>query len=238
MNAIPGAARFESKYLIDLPLYYRLRTALMGWCRLDDHSRVSASNRYLVRSLYFDTQNFDAYVEKIHGVCNRNKLRFRTYFRTYGETKFLKVEQKQRIGQFISKKVSTIDVKQYDQFMATGCFSVDDPKLHDFERIVHLRHQKPVTLVEYDREAWFLKSNSNVRLSFDHDVRYAESDTLFLTDPSLFKRDLSRQIVLEIKADRDDHQFTTFLVRSFNLKSVPNSKFTNAIEQTRNDLWL
>lgn len=223
-------ARFESKYLLHPAEYHRLRVEMARHCRLDDHSDAAPDRRYLVRSLYFDGVGFPAYVEKVTGVCTRVKLRIRSYASTREATRFLKVEQKRRDGSFISKLVTTASLAQYDRFMATGFWGGEaDSVLEDFERLVKLRNLRPVTVVEYDREAYFSRDGGGVRFSFDHDVRYARCDHLFPARDA-FVGDLHHAVVFEIKCSRDDIAWVSRMVRDHGLKAVPNSKYANAVE--------
>lgn len=228
-----SSLRFEAKYLLDYSSYYRVRSSLMPFCGLDEFSRSSPRGRYLVRSLYYDTADYKTYVEKVTGVSDRNKLRIRTYFPIREETAFLNVEQKRRYGKLIAKYTSRISIDQYDRFVRTGSWGdTEDALLQDFERIVRTQHLKPVTVVNYMREAYVARDRSGVRFSFDHDVRYARSSDLFFEEWR-YKRDLGRNIVFEIKCSRDDIGWISDLVRRHDLKAVPNSKYVNAIDHTR-----
>ena len=73
-------------------------------------------------------------------------------------------------------------------------------------------------------------------ISFDHMSRYIQADTLFPESP-FFKTDLSGSIVFEIKSTLDDLDLTIRMVRDFNLKAVPNSKYANAVNHTQTALW-
>ncbi|MBF0368998.1 MAG: polyphosphate polymerase domain-containing protein [Magnetococcales bacterium] len=230
--------RFEAKYLLDRFSYHRVVNDLRGLARRDHHGDGFAGGRYPVRSLYFDTVNYTAYVEKMAGVTLRNKLRLRSYGQQRHQFPFIKVEQKQRHGRFIHKLVTKADISQYDRFMESGRWGeTDDGLLQDFEKMVRIKNLKPMVLVAYEREAWSAKDGSGVRLSFDHDVRYGRCKCLFDTTTRL-RKDLANRIVFEIKASRDDIGWVNRLVQRQDLGPVPNSKYVNGIDHTSQAIWV
>ena len=139
-------ARFEAKYILDHFRYYRIRNALSALCRLDRFSQASPDRCYLVRTLYFDTVDYNAYSEKLAGTYERNKIRIRSYSRNRDEALVLKAEQKRRFGKKIVKYVSKISLDQYDRFMQRRSWGeTEDPILIDLERIVRQKDLRPVT---------------------------------------------------------------------------------------------
>jgi|TARA_B100001964_G_C14178020_1_gene574786 SPX domain protein involved in polyphosphate accumulation len=230
-------ARFEAKYILDHFRYYRIRNALSALCRLDRFSQASPDRCYLVRTLYFDTVDYNAYSEKLAGTYERNKIRIRSYSRNRDEALVLKAEQKRRFGKKIVKYVSKISLDQYDRFMQRRSWGeTEDPILIDLERIVRQKDLRPVTLVEYDREAYTARDGSGVRISFDHDVRYSKGGDLFCFKDKL-RKDLSNSVILEIKTDSDNIPWLSQLVRQHSLGAEPNSKYVNAINHTQTGIW-
>jgi SPX domain protein involved in polyphosphate accumulation len=229
--------RFEAKYLLDYFAYLRVRSAFLAYCRTDEFARAAEGGRYLVRSLYFDTWDYQAYVEKVTGVAERVKLRVRTYFPTRESTRFLKVEMKSRCGRLLHKRTATVSLDEYDRFLGTGAWGDGrDPLLAAFAEHVRRRFLNPVAVVEYRREALAARDGSGVRVCFDHDLRYARSDDLFCPD-SRYRRDFGRTVVLEIKTLLDDIPWLSRMVRDHDLGAEPNSKYVGAINHTQAAIW-
>src|SRR5690554_2933168 len=76
---VKANSRFELKYRISLKEYYQLKYAILPYMKQDKYTKAGKNNKYLVRSLYFDTNNFKAYREKHNGDYGRIKFRIRTY---------------------------------------------------------------------------------------------------------------------------------------------------------------
>lgn len=230
-------SRFEAKYLISVGQYHRIRNALLPFCRFDRYCRDRKGHRYPVRSLYFDQDNFQARLDKADGVNLRNKFRIRSYASSRDEVKFLKVEQKRRVGRIVYKYVDQISLDDYDTFRRTG--SWDDTAsetLMNFEALIRRHNMKAKLLVEYDREAMIARDGSGARFCFDHRVRYAQSDDLFHVKRA-FRNDMAKAVVFEIKTNRDDSAWLSEFVREHDLKAVPNSKYANAVASSQTNIW-
>ena len=57
--------RLEYKFLVNNYDLERLRKKLLPFVELDQFVKESNGNEYTVRSIYFDSSNFDSYHEKI-----------------------------------------------------------------------------------------------------------------------------------------------------------------------------
>ena len=232
------APRFEEKYVLDPFLYRKVITGISGYMKRDGFSSSGPEGRYFVGSLYFDTSEYRAYMEKITGERNRIKLRIRTYFPRYDDASFVSVELKTRSGRQIIKYGTHAPIAAYDHYMATGSWGdTDDPVLIEFERFARLQCQRPKAVVEYDREAFTTLEPSSLRISFDHAIRYARATSLFPKTP-IYRWQQESPIILEIKTPDDGPDWLQRLVRQLSLKAVPHSKYANAVEQTQTDMWV
>jgi hypothetical protein len=235
MNPAP---RFEEKYVLDPFQYRQVTTGIAGFMKRDNYSEAGPKRRYFVGSLYFDTSEYRAYMEKITGERNRIKLRIRSYTPIYNDAKFVSVELKTRNGRLIIKYGTHAPISAYDRYMETGSWGpTDDPVLIEFERIARVQCQKPKVVVEYEREAFSSLRPSALRISFDHAIRYTRATSLFPKTP-IYRCQPRNPIVLEIKTPDEGPDWLRRLVRDLSLKAVPHSKYANAVEQTQVDMWV
>lgn len=243
MSARP---RLELKYRLDAFAYRRVRAAVQVHLRLDRYSR-DAGGRYVVRSLYFDSFDLAAYVDKLAGVARRVKPRLRAYGHRLSETPFVSVELKGRIGMAIVKEATRIDADAYRHFVDHGSwvrrglhadagvdasFDADaDPVLIGFERALHRGSLRPTVLVAYRREAYTARFGGAdpLRVTFDHDVLAASADTLF--ESVRWRRQAPGTVILEIKTADEIPPWLEQIVRRHALVSEPNSKYTQAVDQ-------
>lgn len=228
--------RFESKYRISSHQYYQIKSALVPYMQLDKFTNATPRNKYRVRSLYFDTLDYQAYFEKISGDCDRVKFRIRTYAETLEDNPTIRVELKVRKGILMEKYSYFVTTPQYQEFMNEWHWPVENsPVLGEFERSLQLKHLRPKILVEYLREGYRSRSRENVRITFDHQVRSAFSTSLF-PEKVFFRSHHPHVIVLEIKQYEKQPGWLRNIIQQHSLKTVANSKYAQGIEVARPDL--
>lgn len=160
--------RHELKYHITPAEMTVLRGVLKPVMQLDPNG--DENNEYHIRSLYFDTIDDDALMEKIAGVGNRKKYRIRIYNRS---DEVIKLECKSKYGDLISKQSVTIPRDLADQLIAgdpEGLQRMRHPLLHDVFREMKTRLLRPVVIVDYVREA-YIHPAEEVRITFDKMLR-------------------------------------------------------------------
>ena len=95
--------RYELKYILNLEQYYQLAEILPNYLQADE--RGDEHGRYKITSLYYDTEDYKAYWDKIEGHKFRRKLRVRVYGReTVTPEMLCFAEIKQRINKTLQKK--------------------------------------------------------------------------------------------------------------------------------------
>ncbi len=91
--------RYESKYRLTHQQYFQVKNAFVPYLRQDGYTLAAPSQKYLVRSLYFDTFDYQTYYEKLSGNYSRVKYRIRTYARSLKDDTVIRVELKVRQGE-------------------------------------------------------------------------------------------------------------------------------------------
>lgn len=160
--------RHELKYLITPAELSVLRGVLKPITQFDPNG--DENNEYMIRSLYFDTINDDALMEKIAGVGNRKKYRIRIY--NFSD-RVIKLECKSKYGDLISKQSVSIPRDLAEQLIAgdpEGLQRMRHPLLHDVYREMRTRLLRPAVIVDYVREA-YLHPAQQVRITFDKQLR-------------------------------------------------------------------
>jgi len=230
--------RFEKKYRINLREYYAIKNSLAPYMNFDSFTRIAPNNKYLVRSLYFDTRDYKTYKEKINGDSNRIKFRIRTYDPQPRENADIRVELKVRVGNSMEKFWSFISLQQYETLLNKQKTHPDNnPVLVEFLRYIYKWDLVPKTLVQYLREGYQSKRQDGIRITFDHDIKCAYSKDLFPSNIH-WRKHYHSFIVMEIKYKENFPFWLNNLVHSYNLKIVPNSKYTNSIELASKDISL
>ncbi len=229
--------RFELKYRINRIQYSKAKIALLPHMKSDFYTMGNEKNRYLVRSLYFDTYEYALYHEKMSGDRDRIKFRLRTYQRELNDA-LIKVEMKVRMANAMEKLVEKVSAEEYCYFIKTKRWPEhNSPVLNEFERYIHLKALKPQVLVEYEREGYEDRNRAGIRVTFDHRVRSAHAADLFPTKKLFYREHHPQGVIMEIKCREKQPYWLHGLVRDYGLKLVANSKFTQGIQIARQDLY-
>ena len=190
--------RQEFKYYVTDDKLSLLRQSLREVMEVDANAQESL-NTYTITSIYFDTPFEEDFEEKVDGIKSREKFRIRTYNKDFNLIKF---ESKKR-SETVIKKTSAIISQEDTLKICNGDYS---PLIQSDDDFLKLSYSKlssegyrPIVVVEYDREAYFLPYG-NIRITFDKNLRTYNSDTNFLnlTTPSIpvFHENLQ---ILEVK---------------------------------------
>ncbi len=220
-------SRFELKYRISAFEYLRVKHALVPYMRKDGFTQQAPGKGYTVRSLYFDSDQYELYNEKLSGDNIRTKMRLRTYPNNPGDA--VRAELKMRERNLVIKKTAPLSWEALAAYEHTGHFETEDPVLAQCELLKCSRLLGPKVVIEYEREGYQMRDGGGVRVTFDHRVRSAQGVSLTHL-PHFFREHDPLSIILEIKFRDAVPRFLHDIVRKNGLKVIANSKFTQAIQ--------
>ena len=198
INKTPVSFRHELKHLIT-PGEDRIISDRLGRLFPRD-SHAGPGGVYQVNSLYFDTPEDKALLQKISGVDKREKFRLRYY----GESPdFLRLEKKIKKGGLCSKRSARLSYKQAEKLLKGDiAFLLEskDPLMIELYSKMRGELLMPRTIVSYEREA-FIFAPGNVRITLDRKVCTCTSSAVFLNTLSNFLEPEPGNTVLEVKYD-------------------------------------
>jgi len=191
--------RHEIKHYINAHDCSILRSKLKHVMNLDSHA--GPDGNYLIRSLYFETPDDKALMEKITGVDNREKFRIRLYNNDHS---YIKLEKKSKINGLTAKQSAKLTKEQCRDILEGDIEWMKDSEKPVLNELYYkMKHQqlKPRTIVDYLREAYVLKAG-NVRVTMDKSIRTGLQSTDLLDINLPVVETLDRRIaVLEVKYD-------------------------------------
>ena len=230
--------RREYKFLAPVDILDDLRSEMEPYVELDKFAAARPNKEYTVRSIYFDSLNLDFYFEKIEGIKNRNKIRIRCY-NELNNKNIAFLEIKRRLENFIDKHRSKTVYENLDDLFYTGDIdsyilqkdydSMDNAKRFFFQ--VNKKFLRPISLVVYDREAFFSKFDSNIRITFDKNLRFLSFPdfTSFYNDEAL-RPALTKHFVLEIKFYKGYSEHIQKIINKFSLQRMAISKYQICVD--------
>lgn len=230
--------RREFKYLVSNKYLDDIRNELLPYVELDKYASINNDHQYIVRSIYYDSFNLDYYREKIEGLKVRKKLRVRGY-NNLQDNNIVFLEIKRKYENFIDKHRSKVYYKNLDDLFFTGNMesyviqekesSLDDAKRFFFH--INKKQLKQISLVVYDREAFFSKFDSNIRITFDKNLRFSSLPSFTdLYEESILKPALRNYFVLEIKFYQGFSEHLQKIINKFKLTRLAVSKYSICID--------
>jgi len=170
--------RFELKYLIHWNDHLEFMESISPFCALDKYGDESGS--YPLISLYYDTDDYKFYNEKIQGYDCRNKLRLRTYGTL--DSCFIEIKQKQnlniykwRIRMPLEDAYKYLKSPNYEEvYSKYGQKEVD--ALNRISFLIDLYKVKPKIVISYKRKAFVGMHDNDLRITFDTCLKYRNFD--------------------------------------------------------------
>ena len=175
--------RHEEKYIIEYAQYAVLKARAEKILTPDIHGK---NGSYTITSLYYDDPMDTALLEKLDGLARHTKFRLRTY--DFSD-KIIRLERKVKEGILTQKQSAPITREQ---------LAVIDRLEGDLA--VQMRGLRPAVTVRYRRDA-YTYPGTDIRLTFDTDLRMLPPDAQTLFDPSYGGIPVleGNQVIMEIK---------------------------------------
>ncbi len=233
--------RYELKYLVDLETSRRLVERLLPDAEPDSHGKHGG---YHVNSVYYDTDDFLLYLEKIDGTDPRFKVRNRYYGDLDPETDLNKMssflEIKHRQDRCISKdriQVNAVSLAEHEDSRRLVLDPDQVMQADSADSVELVRHTidslplYPLCSVSYFRQAFHFKSNPTLRITVDTGLRSTAALSGHLV-PAMDGNPFLPQdmAVAEVKFHWSMPLWLLEILREFGMQSRPYSKYCSALE--------
>jgi hypothetical protein len=232
--------RLEYKFRIPLNKLDELRDAVRPFVYIDEYAAKESNKQYTVKSIYYDSMRLDDYRDKLAGLKIRKKLRIRGYNDCNSDSvAFLEIKRKyenhiskNRAPVLYSNLNLLLDSADYEKYLLKKKNFLDAKNdASKFFYILKSKNYSPVVLVSYDREAFYSKHDSTLRITFDKNLRskpLAQISELY--DDSLLKLAMPGSFILEIKFYNGFPVWLQKIIRRFELGRRAISKYTICVD--------
>ena len=215
--------RHEIKHFINISDYYTLQNKLKHIATID--SFAGSDRTYQVRSLYFDTPENKALMDKFNGISRREKFRLRFY---NNDPSFIRLEKKSKTNGLCCKRKVSISKEQCKKLLQGDIdwlFISGEVLLQ--ELYAKMKHQllRPKTVVDYAREAYIYKPG-NVRITFDSHLQSGLFFWDFLApDLPTVAMTSNDKVILEVKFDEFLPELIRDIIQTNQRRSSSISKY-------------
>ncbi len=176
--AIEVFNRYEKKYMLDAKTFENLQNRLSEYMSLDDYNKDRAT--YTVTNLYYDTPDNHLIRTSLEKPKYKEKLRLRAYGASNPDMQVY-VEVKKKVDGLVNKRRSAIQLQEAYAFLHSGIVPEERPWQNrqvlreiDYLRQTHELH--PALYLAYERLAYVGIDQSDLRVSFDRDIRTRRHD--------------------------------------------------------------
>jgi SPX domain protein involved in polyphosphate accumulation len=231
--------RYEYKYYVPQYKEADLRKLLSPFVNYDKYALGRSNFEYTVRSIYFDTPDFQFYHDKLEGLSYRKKVRIRGYnLINCSNPVFLEIKNKYQIP--LHKTRAKACYEEIKESFESGDLQTilkditkDSSEANSFLYQILSKNLKPVVLVIYEREAFEEKiSTSNrLRITFDKNLRstkFPKINELYCEND--IKKSLPGYFILEVKFNKFYPAWLKSIVAAFQLKLESASKYVISMD--------
>ncbi|HPJ03408.1 MAG TPA: polyphosphate polymerase domain-containing protein [Candidatus Limiplasma sp.] len=186
--------RFEKKYLLSQFTYRRLQNLLAG------HLVQDAYGLYTISSIYFDTDAYDIIRTSVQKPLFKEKLRLRWYGEPGQQSPMFWELKRKYHGKVYKRRIPAKPDAAARLLQATGAQHGDNQISREVDWFVRRYQPAPKLLLAYDREAFTCPAASDLRVTFDHNIRWRDHDFGLASGSygtRLFEDD---RVLMEVKA--------------------------------------
>jgi len=165
-------SRFEFKFSEERVVSSKFVKVLSPYLHLDPFSQ---NGSYRVDSIYFDCHALKDFRDKQNALLERGKFRLRSYGNITSQ-KVVFLEYKGKLGDFVVKDRIQLTRRMVDDILqGIPLVNVLEDRILEFspkiiKELINRPTLKPLTIVSYDRSAYFYIHDDRVRITHDTHV--------------------------------------------------------------------
>ncbi len=231
--AIEVFNRYESKYLMDTPSYFKLYNELLEYMEVDEYCKQH--DFYSISNLYFDTPHDSLIRMSLSKPKYKEKLRLRAYG-VPGEQAKVYLEIKKKVMGLVNKRRTALKLDEAYEFVRTGLAPeyqeyMNQQVLNELTYFLQIYDLEPKLYLSYDRKALFSKHNRDLRITFDSNIRTRRYD-LKLEQGDYGDQLMDKgQWLMEVKAEKTIPLWLSQKLSEHQMYRTSFSKYGNEYKQ-------
>lgn len=215
--------RHEVKYLITINQYINLMNYL------SDKVEKDVFYKSTIYTVYYDTDNFELIRKSIEKPIYKEKLRIRSYNKPTLDSSVY-VELKKKYDHIVHKRREKIAYKYVLNNSFLECAETQIDKeikyFNDFYGGL-----TPKMFLSYERGAYYFKTDKQIRITFDTNIKYCTENVNLLPSISDIKLLPNNLVLMELKVPFSIPYDLTKYLSSEKIFKTPFSKYGTAYKQ-------
>lgn len=165
--------RYEKKYLLSAGQWEAL------WPQLEPHLKPDLFFESIVRSLYYDSDNFALIRSSIEKPVYKEKLRVRSYGGSSTDGAVFVELKKKFQGTVYKRRIRTTE-EDAERWLCGGHAPEDSQITREIDYLLKSRGPlSPKALIVCDRRAYAARDGSELRITFDRSIRWRGTELRF-----------------------------------------------------------
>lgn len=215
--------RHEIKYLITINQYINLMNYL------SDKVVKDVFYKSTIYNVYYDTDNFELIKKSIEKPIYKEKLRIRSYDKPTLDSSVY-VELKKKYDHIVYKRREKIAYKYVlNNSFIEGAETQIDKEIKYFNDFYD--GLTPKMFLLYEREAYYFKTDKQIRITFDTNIKYRTENVNLLPSISDIKLLSNNLVLMELKVPFSIPYDLTKYLSSEKIFKTPFSKYGTAYKQ-------
>lgn len=215
--------RHEIKYLITINQYINLMNYL------SDKVEKDVVYKSTIYNVYYDTDNFELIRKSIEKPIYKEKLRIRSYDKPTLDSSVY-VELKKKYDHIVYKRREKIAYKYVlNNSFLEGAETQIDREIKYFNDFYG--GLTPKMFLSYEREAYYFKTDKQIRITFDTNIKYQTENVSLLPSISDIKLLPNNLVLMELKVPFSIPYDLTKYLSSEKIFKTPFSKYGTAYKQ-------
>lgn len=215
--------RHEIKYLITINQYINLMNYL------SDKVEKDVFYKSTIYNVYYDTDNFELIRKSIERPIYKEKLRIRSYDKPTLDSSVY-VELKKKYDHIVYKRREKIAYKYIlNNSFLEGAETQIDKEIKYFNDFYG--GLTPKMFLSYEREAYYFKTDKQIRITFDTNIKYRTENVNLLSSISDIKLLPNNFVLMELKVPFSIPYNLAKYLSSEKIFKTPFSKYGTAYKQ-------
>ena len=212
--------RYETKYLLNKRQRLFLEQVIGGRMRPDEHGESTICN------IYYDTPDYLLARRSLEKPVYKEKIRMRSYGPVYGETEVF-LELKKKYDGIVYKRRISLPLKCAEDYMDGRCVM---PASSQIGREIDWFCKSygslmPAAHISYDRNAWFDRSDPELRITMDRNILWQTEDCSLSTLPFGHSLLSAGESLMEIKTASAIPMWLVSLLNEAEIRPTSFSKY-------------
>ena len=161
--------RVEIKYLIDEETYKKLKT------ELDNYIKPDLYPKSVICNIYFDNDDYELINRSIDKPLYKEKVRLRSYNIPNKNSKVF-LEIKKKYNGIVGKRRICTTIDNINKYLLKHNNIDNSINFKEIDNAIKKYNLKPKIYVAYNREAYVSKEDTELRITFDSNLRSRRVD--------------------------------------------------------------